>query len=171
MGNRESKFVNRESDQRVTNMKSRIAGSTFEDLEVYQVARYFRKTMYGLARRLPDIEKFGLASQIRRAALSLTNNIAEGHGRYHYLDQIRFTLQSRGSLEELIDDLNACEDEQYLPEKEIASLKQEGWRVRQLIDGYIRYLRQQKAAEHDASSARETSPIYDDADDDSRISI
>jgi len=152
-------------------MKNRGAASTFEDLEVYQVARTFRKTMYGLAKRLPDIEKFGLASQIRRAALSLTNNIAEGHGRYHYLDQIRFTLQSRGSLEELIDDLNACEDEQYFAEKEIASLKQEGWRVRQLIDGYIRYLRQQKTAERNASSAQETSPIYDDADDDSRISI
>ena len=125
--------------------------------------------MYGLARHLPDIEKFGLASQIRRAALSLTNNIAEGHGRYHYLDQIRFTLQSRGSLEELIDDLNACEDEQYFPEKEIASLKQEGWRVRQLIDGYIRYLRQHKRSE-EVGSVREASPYYDDTDD-SRISI
>src|ERR1700736_6993047 len=141
-------------------MKNRGAASTFEDLEVYQVARTFRKTMYGLAKRLPDIEKFGLASQIRRAALSLTNNIAEGHGRYHYLDQIRFTLQSRGSLEELIDDLNACEDEQYLPEKEIASLKQEGWRVRRLIDGYIRYLRQQKNSKGGASSVQEPPSIY-----------
>ena len=60
--------------------------------------------MYRVAKRVPDIEKFGLASQMRRAALSLTNNIAEGHGRFHYLDQIKFTLQSRGSLEELIDD-------------------------------------------------------------------
>src|SRR6267142_2758236 len=111
--------------------------STFGDLEVYQVAREFRKAMYRAARGLPDIEKFGLASQVRRAALSLTNNIAEGHGRYHYLDQIKFTLQSRGSLEELIDDLNVCEDEQYLLIKEIAFLKQDGWRLRQLIDGYI----------------------------------
>ena len=152
-------------------MKERKTGSTFEDLEVYQVARGFRKTMYRIAARLPDIEKFGLASQIRRAALSLTNNIAEGHGRYHYLDQIRFTLQSRGSLEELIDDLNTCEDEQYLPDGEIASLKQEGWRVRQLIDGYIRYLRQQKNSEAGASSVQKTSPVYDDVGDDSRISI
>jgi four helix bundle protein len=118
--------------------------STFEDLEVYQVARQFRKEMYRFAKGLPEIEKFGLASQIRRAALSLTNNIAEGHGRYHYLDQIKFTLQARGSLEELIDDLNVCGDEQYLPAQEIASLKEESWRVRQLIDGYVRYLREQK---------------------------
>ena len=147
--------------------------STFEDLDVYQVAREFRKVMYRVAKRLPDIEKFGLAGQVRRAALSLTNNIAEGHGRYHYLDQIKFTLHSRGSLEELIDDLNVCEDEQYLPVKEIASLKQEGWRLRQLIDGYIRYLRDQKNS-GGFSSVQESSPVYNDTDeidDDSRISI
>ena len=65
---------------------------TFEDLEVYKTSREFRKAMYRVARRLPDFEKFGLASQVRRAALSLTNNLAEGHGRFHFLDQIRFTL-------------------------------------------------------------------------------
>ena len=147
--------------------------STFEDLDVYQVAREFRKVMYRAAKRLPDIEKFGLAGQVRRAAFSLTNNVAEGHGRYHYLDQIKFTLHSRGSLEELIDDLNVCKDEQYLPVKEIASLKQEGWRLRQLIDGYIRYLRNQKNS-GGFSSVQESSPVYNDTDeidDDSRISI
>ena len=146
---------------------------TFEDLEVYQVAREFRKTMYRVTRGLPDIEKFGLAGQIRRAAVSLTNNIAEGHGRYHFLEQIKFTLHSRGSLEELIDDLNVCDDEQYLPVEEIASLRQCGWRLRQLIDGYIRYLRQQKNS-GPSSSVRETALTYDDAeelDDDSRISM
>src|ERR1700704_6552933 len=87
---------------------------TFEDLEFYQLAREFRKVMYRVAKRLPEVEKFGLVSQIRRAAVSLTNNIAEGHGRYHYLEQIKFMLQSRGSLEELLDDLNVCQDEAYL---------------------------------------------------------
>src|SRR3954451_11356691 len=84
---------------------------TFEDLEVYRVAREFRKAMYHVSRKLPDFEKFALASQIRRAAVSLTNNIVEGHGRYHYLDQIKFCLNARGSLEELLDDLNVCSDE------------------------------------------------------------
>src|SRR5438105_3381711 len=107
---------------------------TFEDLEVYQLATEFRKEMYGVGRRLPSFEKFELASQIRGAAISLTNNIAEGHGRYHYLDQIKFDLQARGSLEELIDDLNICADESYLPPPEIESLKQHGWRVYQLIN-------------------------------------
>src|SRR5690242_9215654 len=111
---------------------------TFEDLEVYQVGREFRKAMYRAARRLPQEEKFGLTSQIRRAAVSLTNNIAEGHGRFHFLEQIKFMLQSRGSLEELLDDLNVCADEGYLPVQEIESLRQEGWRVHKLINGYIR---------------------------------
>jgi len=147
--------------------------STFEDLDVYQAARGFRKAMYGVARQLPDIEKFALANQIRRAAVSLTNNIAEGHGRYHYLDQMKFMRQSRGSLQELIDDLNVCADEQYLPVKEIVSLKEEGWRVRQLIDGYVRYLRDQRDS-MSTGSVRETSPTHNDIeelDDDSRVSI
>jgi len=118
---------------------------TFENLEVYQVAREFRKTMYAVSRRLPAFEKFELASQIRRAAVSLTNNIAEGHGRYHYPDQIKFLLQARGSLEELVDDLNVCFDEKYLPATEIEVFKQQGWRVLNLINGYGRYLRQKKA--------------------------
>jgi four helix bundle protein len=162
--------VNRESLHRESAAKQPRQASTFEDLEVYRKARDFRKAMYRVARRLPEIEKFALASQIRRAAVSLTNNIAEGHGRYHYLDQIKFTLHSRGSLEELIDDLNVCEDEQYLPCEEIASLKEDGWRARQLIDGYVRYLRQQSITSS-ASSVREDSPLYDEDIDDSRFSI
>lgn len=114
---------------------------TFEDLEVYQAAREFRKAMYRVAKRLPQEEKFGLTSQILRAAVSLTNNIAEGHARFHFLEQIKFMLQSRGSLEELLDDLNVCADEGYLPIREIESLRQEGWRVQKLINGYIRFLR------------------------------
>jgi four helix bundle protein len=133
-------------------MQTRPAGDfkTFEDLEAYRLAREFRKAMYAVARRLPDFEKFELASQIRRAAVSLTNNIAEGHGRYHYLDQLKFLLQARGSLEELIDDLNVCLDENYLPPEEIAQRKQLGWRVHSVINGYGRYLRQRKAGESGA---------------------
>ena len=119
---------------------------TFEDLEVYQVAREFRKMMYRVARLLPEDEKFALASQIRRAAVSLTNNIAEGHGRFHFLEQIKFMLQARGSLEELMDDLNTCDDEAYLGTVEIERLKQEAWRVHKLINGYIRFLRSRIAS-------------------------
>ena len=117
---------------------------TFEDLEVYKKARQFRKSMYGVTRKLPDFEKYELSSQIRRASVSLTNNIAEGHGRYHYLEQLKFLFQARGSLQELIDDLNVCQDEMYLPKSEVLDLKNQAKEVQRLISGYARYLRDRK---------------------------
>ena len=114
---------------------------TFEDLEVYQQSRIFRKDIYNLIKVLPEHEKFALANQMRRAAISLTSNIAEGHGRYHFPDQIKFMLNSRGSLEELIDQLNICLDESYLTSDEVADLKSRAWNVHNILNGYIRYLR------------------------------
>jgi four helix bundle protein len=118
---------------------------TFEDLEVYKKAREFRKRMYAVARKLPDFEKYELGRQIRRASVSVTNNVAEGHGRYHYLEEIKFQLQARGSLAELVDDLNVCEDEGYLPTTEVSDLKELAREVQRLINGYIRFLRERKA--------------------------
>jgi four helix bundle protein len=118
---------------------------TFEDLEVYKKAREFRKRIYEAARKPPDFEKYELGRQIRRAAVSLTNNIAEGHGRYHYLDEIKFQVQSRGSLVELLDDLNVCQDEDYLSVAEIVELKKQAKEVQCLINGYIRFLRSRKS--------------------------
>jgi four helix bundle protein len=136
---------------------------TFEDLEVYRFAREFRKRMYEVNRRLPSFEKFELGSQIRRAAVSLTNNIAEGHGRFHYLEQIKFCLNARGSLEELLDDLNICTDESYVAVPEIDSLKEQGWCVHRLLNGYMRWLRERK--ETAALNLREDSPAYRWTDD------
>jgi four helix bundle protein len=120
------------------------SGYSFEDLEVYKTARGFRRKIYQLIKRLPEIEKFNLQSQMRRAALSLTNNISEGHGRFHYQENIQFLRQSRGSLEELIDDLNTCEDEKYLPKEEIDKLKVEAYEVLRRINGYVAYLKKRK---------------------------
>lgn len=75
-----------------------------EDLFVYQKAREFSRKISKLIKQLPEIEKFRLKEQMRRAKLSLTNNIAEGYGRFHYKENIQFCRQSRGSLFELIDD-------------------------------------------------------------------
>ena len=153
----------------VTRGKQRADGRedkfrTFEDLEVYQVAREFRKKMYAVTRRLPEFEKFELASQIRRAAVSLTNNMAEGHGRYHFADQVRFFLSSRGSLQELIDDLNVCEDEQYLTADNVSDLKTQAWRVLGLINGYLRYLRDRRTGSQ--STVREGDHTLTTQDDD-----
>jgi len=138
---------------------SKVSFKTFEDLEVHKLAREFRKQMYEVSRRLPASEKYDLASQIRRAAVSLTNNVAEGHGRYHFLDQLRFLLLARGSLEELIDDLNVCADEHYLLAEEIEKLQELGWRVHNLINGYGRYLRNRKA--NAATPLHEDSSSYE----------
>ena len=126
---------------------------TFEDLEAYKAARGFRVTMYAVSRRLPDFEKFELASQIRRAAVSLTNNIAEGHGRWHFLDQIKFVLQARGSLEELLDDVNVCEDEKYLPSAEIAQMKHSlaCAKAYQRLSALLRDRKKQSSALHENS--------------------
>ena len=128
---------------------------TFEDLEVYQAAREFRKQVYAAARKLPGFERYALATQIRRASVSLTNNIAEGHGRYHFLDQIKFQLNARGSLQELVDDVNVCFDESYLPPEKITALRTEAANVLKLINGYLRFLRDRASKGpsvlHDAS--------------------
>jgi len=118
-----------------------------EDLEVYKEAREYRKKMYKLSRRLPPEEKYNVASQIRDAARSLTNNIAEGHGRFHYQENIQFMRHSRGSLEELLDDINICIDEQYATLNELMILKEEGFRLLHRINGYIAYLKRRKEAE------------------------
>ena len=133
---------------------------TFEDLDVYKTAREFRKAMYTVNRRLPDFEKYDLQSQIRRAAVSLTNNMAEGHGRFHYPDQIRFFLHSRGSLQELVDDLNVCLDENYLSAHEVAKLKEQAREVLILLNAYLRYLRSRSSIVRESDGAE--SPVTGD---------
>ena len=117
---------------------------SFEDLEVYKAARDYRKKMYQLIKELPVEEKYNLAGQMRRAALSLTNNIAEGHGRYHYQENIQFCRVSRGSLMELIDDLNVCIDEKYYSVDYLEDLKEEGYKVNKMLNGYIAYLKKRR---------------------------
>jgi len=123
-----------------------VAYKTFEELEVYKRAREFRREIYRL-KKLPDDEKFNLVSQMRRASTSLTNNLAEGHWRYHYQENIQFCRQSCGSLTEIIDDLNICLDEDYLPENYLNKLKQEAFEIIKMLNGYIAYLKKRKNEE------------------------
>lgn len=117
---------------------------SFEELEVYKAAREFRKKIYRLAKELPAEEKYNLAGQMRRAALSLTNNIAEGQGRFFFQENIQFCRISRGCLMELIDDLNTCIDEQYFPVDYLEKLKKEGYGINRMLNGYIAYLQKRK---------------------------
>ena len=132
-------------DKQIENIKqNRKKFKTFEDLEIYKKAREFRKKIYALIRKLPPEEKYNLDPQMRSAVVSITNNIAEGHGRYHFQENIQFCRQSRGSLEEIIDDLNVCLDEKYFSEKYIDDLKKDGYERLRMINGYIKYLQKMK---------------------------
>jgi len=115
-----------------------------DDFELYKAARGFRKRVYVLIAQLPPEERYALANQMRRAALSVTNNVAEGHGRWHYQENIRYCRMSRGSVDELIDDLNACQDQAYGDQTLVEELKAEAYDLIRRINGYIAYLRNTK---------------------------
>jgi len=118
--------------------------NNFEDLEVYKKAREFRIEIYRLIKELPPEEKFNLCPQMRRAATSTTNNIAEGFGRYHYQENIQFCRQARGSINELIDDFNICLDENYIDKERINALKIQAYELIKILNGYIAYLKRSK---------------------------
>src|SRR5438132_13305023 len=115
-----------------------------DDFELYKVAREFRRRVYRLLKQLPPEEKYALTHQMRKAAVSVTNNIAEGHGRWHYQENIRFCRISRGSVDELIDDFNTCEDEGYGDQALVAELKIQAYDLIHRINSYIAYLRKTK---------------------------
>jgi len=81
---------------------------------------------------------------MRRAKLSITNNIAEGFGRYHFQENIQFCRQSRGSISELIDDFNECCDEGYIDETYRDELKRDAYRLIKVLNGYIASLKKLK---------------------------
>ncbi|MFA6135434.1 MAG: four helix bundle protein [Phycisphaerae bacterium] len=117
----------------------------FESLEVYQEAKKLRERMWKLTKLLPQAEKHVLIPQMRRAALSVTNNIAEGHGSRSYKHNISYLYRSRGSVNELLDDLNACQDEAYFKVEYLDNLREQAKVVIRLINGYVSYLRRRLA--------------------------
>ena len=118
---------------------------SFEDLEVYKLAREFSRKVGKLIQKLPPVEDYNLKGQMRRAKLSVTNNIAEGYGRYHYQENIQFCRQSRGSICELIDDFNECFDNGYIDEGYRDELKGDGYHLIKVLNGYIASLKRLKA--------------------------
>ncbi len=83
----------------------------FITLEAWKKARMVKLFFYGeVIPKLPIEEKFNLGDQIRRASISITANISEGYGRYHYQEGIQFYRMSRGSMYELKDHLTSCYD-------------------------------------------------------------
>jgi len=118
--------------------------SSFEDLEVWQKARQFRNKISELADCFPEEEKYKLGDQIFRSSRSVTANIAEGYGRFHYQENVQFARQARGSLYETLDHLTVAKDEGYIPEDTFREFKSEVFDIVPILNGYIRYLKRQK---------------------------
>jgi len=112
----------------------------FEDLKVWQLAREFRKNIYNISKMFPKEEIYGLTNQIRRAAYSITANIAEGHGRYHYQENIQFCRTSRASINEVLDYLYTALDNNYITEKDFHKLYDRGRKIEMVLNGYIEFL-------------------------------
>jgi len=91
-----------------------------------------------LAKTLPDFEKFGLASQLRRAAVSVTANLAEGYGRFGYQENAQFCRQARGSVYELRDHIITCMDECFIGKEDGRKLDAMLQRVAMILNGYLR---------------------------------
>lgn len=113
---------------------------SFQDLNVWKLSREVRNKVYSFTDTLPDEEKYNLKSQLRRAAVSVTANIAEGYGRFHYQENIQFCRVARGSLYEIQDHLLTCRDLGYLEESIYNDLNDLSLNAIRTLDGYIRYL-------------------------------
>jgi four helix bundle protein len=116
----------------------------FTDLVVWQLAHQLRKDVYLLVAKLPKTETYGLSSQLRRAAVSIAANIAEGYGRFHFQENIQFCRQARGSLEEVKDGIIFARDIELLPHQDCDAVLARAGECRQVLNGYVRSLSNSK---------------------------
>ena len=96
---------------------------SFENLDVYNTARELVVNIYKLQNCFPKEERYALGDQIRRSAVSITSNIAEGCGRNSIKEKIRFIEIAFGSLTESFSQLQIAQDLEYIDENDIESLR------------------------------------------------
>lgn len=125
-------------------MSSSNSYKGFKELDCWKKGRELRNRISILVKKLPPEEKFQLASQMIRASRSVTNNMAEGYGRYIYSDTRHFFIQARGSVTETIDHLVIAFDENYISQEDFLEIEIMCETVFKLINGYINYLDKQK---------------------------
>ncbi|HLR76952.1 MAG TPA: four helix bundle protein [Balneolaceae bacterium] len=122
------------------------ANRDFTTFDTWRKAREVKLFFYrNILPKLPKEEKYQLGSQIRDAAVSGTANIAEGYGRFHYQEGMQFYRISRASQYELKDHLISCYDLNFIDKillKEGLQLIEE---AKKRINGYIKYVKKQKA--------------------------
>jgi four helix bundle protein len=135
-----------------------------ETLEAWKKARAFVLVVYKeVLPLLPADEKWHLNQQIRRSAHSVSANIAEGHGRFYYQDNVRFCYIARGSLTETYTHLLLARDLMYISDDLFIRLKAQIDELLRIINGYIAYLKRSKRGEKEPGanySIREEIPEY-----------
>lgn len=119
-------------------------GRPYYDLDVWKKSRELVSKTYDVLKNFPELEKYALTSQIRRAAISIPSNIAEGIGRQHDNERIQFLYIARGSLYELETQLFLSSDQDYLEEDNLNSLLDLITECKKLIHGYVNYLKRNK---------------------------
>jgi four helix bundle protein len=117
----------------------------FYELPAYKACRSFRKEVCALAKSFPKEEKFLLTQQLLDAARSITANIAEGFGRFHYQENIQFCRQSRGSLSETMEHLITSYDENYIDKETLEKYNTKYKECLKELNGYVKYLKTMKA--------------------------
>ncbi|MEL6615029.1 MAG: four helix bundle protein [Bacteroidota bacterium] len=113
---------------------------SFEDLRVWQEAVALCERVYAVTRSFPDDERFGLTSQLRRATVSVSSNIAEGWGRGSRSDYARFLRIARGSLFEVKTQLVIAERVGFLTPKASGEAQRHVDQVRRMLHGLVRSL-------------------------------
>src|SRR6267143_5717185 len=121
---------------------------TFEDLECWKQCRALRRFITEeIIPILPKEERYRLGDQLVRAARSTTANIAEGYGRFHYLDNAKFCSNARGSCWEVLDHLITSHDERLLCEELVFRGRELVGTAVRLLSGYMGYLKRAKPAD------------------------
>lgn len=111
----------------------------YSKLEVWIEARKLVNLLYDSSKLFPKEELFGLTNQMRRAAISIPSNIAEGCGRQTSKDTIHFLHISRGSLYELETQYYLAFDQKYIDENSFNSALEQIQTCKKLLNGFINY--------------------------------
>jgi len=122
--------------------------SDFRDLDVWKKGKELRIFIFNLVKKFPEEERYRISDQMIRASRSITANIAEGYGRYHFQDNIRFCRQSRGSIYELLDHIEVALECGYINNDEYLKLNRDLEELLALLNGYIKYLSSKKTTQH-----------------------
>ena len=123
---------------------------SFEKLQTWQKAHQLMLDVHKkLVPLLPKEEKYDLADQVRRSSKSVPANVAEGAGRYYYMDNVRFCYNARGSLDETLNHLIAARDLGYCSVSLYQDLRDQVEEIRRLLNGFISWLKTKKVGEHE----------------------